>query len=211
MHEQFLAAGIAVAGMDAGEAYGSPKSHELFNAFYDEITSKRGFAKKCCLLGRSRGGLWVSSWAIAFPARVAGLAGIYPVFDFRTYPGITNAAPAYELTPAELDVRAAEFNPILRIGELAQAGIPAILIHGDADKVVPLKENSADFLRRYQEAGVGHWSNSSCSKVKVITTLKVFSIHRNWWTSLLLAPGRVRVFDRTREEVCSGAHNGYAA
>ena len=31
----------------------------------------------------------------------------------------------------------------------------AILIHGDADKVVPLKENSADFLRRYQEAGVG--------------------------------------------------------
>ena len=62
---------------------------------------------------------------------------------------------AYELTPAELDLRAAEFNPIVRIGELAQAGIPAILIHGDADKVVPLKENSADFLRRYQEAGVG--------------------------------------------------------
>ena len=31
----------------------------------------------------------------------------------------------------------------------------AILIHGDAGKVVPLKENSADFLRRYQEAGAG--------------------------------------------------------
>jgi pimeloyl-ACP methyl ester carboxylesterase len=155
MHERFLAAGIAVAGVDAGEAYGSPKSHELFNALYHELTSKRGFAKKCCLLGRSRGGLWVSSWAIAFPARVAGLAGIYPVFDFRIYPGITNAAPAYGLSPAELDLRAAELNPILRIGELARAGIPATLIHGDADKVVPLKENSADFLRRYQQAGAG--------------------------------------------------------
>jgi hypothetical protein len=42
--------------------------------------------------------------------------------------------------------RAAEFNPIVRIGELAQAGIPAILIHGDADKVVPLKENSGTDL-----------------------------------------------------------------
>jgi len=105
MHEQFLAAGIAVAGMDAGEAYGSPKSHELFNAFYDEITSKRGFAKKCCLLGRSRGGLWVSSWAIAFPARVlVSRASIPSSISARTPK--TNAAPAYELTPVELDVRA---------------------------------------------------------------------------------------------------------
>jgi pimeloyl-ACP methyl ester carboxylesterase len=155
MHEQFLSAGIAVAGIDAGEAFGSPKSHDLFNALYDELTGKRGFARKCFLLGRSRGGLWASSWAIAFPARVAGLAGIYPVFDFRTYPGITNAAPAYGLTPAELDSRAAQFNPILRIGELAHARIPAVLIHGDADKVVPLKENSAAFVRQYQEAGAG--------------------------------------------------------
>src|SRR6185503_8697987 len=102
MHEQFLAAGIAVAGVDAGEAYGSPKSHVLFDALHRELVEKRGFAAKPCLLGRSRGGLWVSSWAIANPSRVAGIAGIYPVFDFRTYPGITNTAAAYGLTPAEL-------------------------------------------------------------------------------------------------------------
>jgi len=99
--------------------------------------------------------LWVSSWAIAFPDRIAGLAGIYPVFDFRTYPGITNAAPAYGLSPQELDSRANEFNPIDRVRVLAQARIPVILIHGDADKVVPLKENSAELARRYQEAGAG--------------------------------------------------------
>ena len=34
MHEQFLAAGIAVAGIDVGEAYGSPKSHSYFEALY---------------------------------------------------------------------------------------------------------------------------------------------------------------------------------
>src|SRR3954454_5863718 len=65
MHEQFLAAGIAVAGVDVGEAYGSPKSQRLFDALYQELTEKRGFAPRPCLFGRSRGGLWVSSWAIA--------------------------------------------------------------------------------------------------------------------------------------------------
>ena len=155
MHEQFLDAGVAVAGVDAGEAYGSPKSHPLFDALYRELTEQRGFAKKPCLFGRSRGGLWVSSWAIANPDRVAGIIGIYPVFDFRAYPGLTNAAPAYGLTPSELEARAGEFNPIARIEVLAKAGVPVALIHGDVDKVVPLPENSAELVRRYKESGAG--------------------------------------------------------
>lgn len=153
MHQQFIDAGIAVAGIDIGEAYGSPKGREAFDALYRELTEKRGFAAKPCLFGRSRGGLWASSWAIANPGRVAGLIGIYPVFDFRTYPGLAKAAPAYDLPPAELEARAAEFNPIERVSVLAKARIPAAIIHGDVDKVVPLKENSAEFVRRYREAG----------------------------------------------------------
>ncbi|MCI0533825.1 MAG: prolyl oligopeptidase family serine peptidase [Verrucomicrobiales bacterium] len=153
MHEQFLAAGVAVAGVDAGEAYGSPQSHVLFDALYRELTERRGFAPKPCLFGRSRGGLWVSSWAIADPGRVAGIISIYPVFDFRTYPGITNAAPAYGLSPAGLEARAAEFNPIERVAALAKARVPAAFIHGDMDKVVPLKQNSGEFARLYQANG----------------------------------------------------------
>ena len=98
MHEQFLDAGVAVAGIDVGEAYGSPKGRELFTALYRELTTERGFAPRPCLLGRSRGGLWVTSWAADHPDKVAGLAGIYPVFDLRSYPGLAKAAPAYGLT-----------------------------------------------------------------------------------------------------------------
>ena len=156
MHERFLDAGVAVAGVDAGEAYGSPQSHILFDALHRELTEQRGFAKKPCLFGRSRGGLWVSSWAIANPNRVSGLIGIYPVFDFRTYPGVTNAAPAYGLTPSQLQSRVAELNPVARLNVLARAGVPAALIHGDLDTVVPLKENSGEFVRAYREAGVEH-------------------------------------------------------
>jgi len=155
MHEQFTQAGIAVAGIDIGEAYGSPQGREWFTALYKELVERRGFSPKPVLLGRSRGGLWVTSWACDNPDKVAGIAGIYPVLDFRTYPGIANAASAYGLTAAELEKRQKEFNPIERIEPLVKARIPAFFIHGDQDTVVPLEPNSAAFAARYQAAGAG--------------------------------------------------------
>ena len=155
MHEQFVAAGVAVAGIDVGEAYGSPNALKYLDALYRELTEQRGFAAKPCLLGRSRGGLWVSSWAIAHPERVAGLAGIYPVFDLQTYPGLERAAPAYDLTPQQLADSLAAHNPIAKIDVLAKAHIPVFIIHGDDDKVVPLEENSATLAEVYRQAEAG--------------------------------------------------------
>jgi pimeloyl-ACP methyl ester carboxylesterase len=152
MHEQFLAAGVAVAGIDVGEAYGSPHGQRLITALYTELTEKREFAARPCLLGRSRGGLWMSSWAIAHPERVAGIAGIYPVFDLRSYPGLTRAAPAYGMTAHELKSSLAIHNPLARIDVLARAKVPVCIIHGDSDKVVPLADNSAALMRHYQQA-----------------------------------------------------------
>jgi 6-phosphogluconolactonase len=153
MHERLLEAGIAVAGIDVGEAYGSPKGRELFTALYRELTGRRDFAPRACLLGRSRGGLWVTNWAADNPDKVAGLAGIYPVFDLRSYPGLAKAAPAYGLTPKELEARLGDLNPIERVGVLAKARVPALLIHGDDDRVVPLRENSGAFAARYRAEG----------------------------------------------------------
>lgn len=153
MHEKFLAAGIAVAGIDVGEAYGSPEGRKGFDAFYKEVTERRSLATKPCLLGRSRGGLWMSSWGANNADKVAGLAGIYPVYDFRTYPGLEAAAPAYGVTAAELKERNKEFNPIERVVNLAKAKVPVFIIHGDMDTVVPLKENSAELLERYRSIG----------------------------------------------------------
>ena len=153
MHEQFLGAGVAVAGIDVGEAYGGPEGRRLFSELYRELTERRGFAIRPCLLGRSRGGLWVTSWAAENPDKVAGLAGIYPVFDLRTYPGLAKAAPLYDLTPAQLAAKLPELNPIERVAVLARHRVPALMIHGDLDKVVPLKENSAEFAARYRGAG----------------------------------------------------------
>ena len=171
MHEQFLAAGVAVAGIDVGEGYGSPKSRELMSALYKELVEQRGYAAKMCLLGRSRGGLWMTSWAAENPDKVAGIAGIYPVFDLRSYPGVANAAPAYGLTAAELQEKLMEHNPIEKVGVLAKAKVPVLLIHGDEDKVVPLKENSAEFVARYKAADAE----------KFITLIEAKGQGHNYW------------------------------
>ena len=155
MHEQFLNAGVAVAGIDVGEAYGSPDGRKLFDAFYEVVTTEKGLSKAPCLLGRSRGGLWVSSWACDHPERFSGLAGIYPVFDFRTYPGVEKAAPSYGVSVEDLIRQNKELNPILRAEAIAKAKLPVFIIHGDEDKVVPLKENSQALADLYQNEGAG--------------------------------------------------------
>lgn len=152
MHQQFLDAGITVAGIDVGETYGSPKAFPHFDDLYQEMVL-RGYSTKPVLLGRSRGGLSVSSWAMAHPERVSGIAAIYPVFNYMAYPGSKKAAPAYELSEQELIARQNELNPAKRASELADAKIPMYVIHGTVDKVVPLETNSALIHQAYQKAG----------------------------------------------------------
>ena len=40
MFERFLAAGIAVAGVDVGESYGNPQGRTHFTAFYRELVER---------------------------------------------------------------------------------------------------------------------------------------------------------------------------
>jgi arylsulfatase A-like enzyme/predicted esterase len=170
MHERFLASGIAVAGVDVGEAYGSPKAFPYFEALHQKMVAD-GYSAKPVLLGRSRGGLWASSWALAHPERVAGIAGIYPVYDFSTYPGLEKAAPAYGLTKPELEARQDEFNPIRRAANLAKAKIPVFIIHGTDDKVVPLAANSGKLEEIYEAEGAGD----------LIEVMKIEGQGHNFW------------------------------
>lgn len=152
MFERFRAAGIAVAGIDAGESYGSPAGNTVFDTLYAEMV-RRGYSAKPVLLGRSRGGLQTLSWAAANPDKVGGFAGIYPVCDLASYPGVAKAAGAYELKAEELERRLKEFNPVDRLEGLAKAKVPLFAVHGDADKVVPLEANSGRVQERYKELG----------------------------------------------------------
>jgi pimeloyl-ACP methyl ester carboxylesterase len=152
MFERFLAAGISIAGIDAGESYGSPAGNKVFDALYANLTA-RGYSTRPILLGRSRGGLMLLSWAAAHPGQVAGFAGIYPVSNLASYPGVERAAGAYRMKADELRSQLASFNPVDRLAGLAKANIPLFAIHGDADKVVPLEANSGMVKSRYTAMG----------------------------------------------------------
>lgn len=153
MFERLLAAGVAVAGIDVGESYGSPAGRALFSALYDELTKKRKLASKPALLARSRGGLMLYNWAAENPSHISGVAGIYPVCDLRSYPGLAKACGAYGLTEEQLSARLTEHNPVERLARLAKARVPLFHIHGDQDTVVPLEQNSGELARRYQQLG----------------------------------------------------------
>jgi len=153
MITQFLAQGIAVAGIDIGESYGSPDGRALFSSFYHELVQNRGMSQKTVMLARSRGGLMLYNWAAEHPTSVAAIAGIYPVVDLRSYPGLATACGAYHMTQSQLEADLANHNPIDRLAPLAAANVPIYHIHGDSDTIVPLEQNSAELARRYAALG----------------------------------------------------------
>ena len=153
MFDRLHAAGIAVAGVDVGESYGSPKGREIYQALYEELTKNRGYSTKPVLLARSRGGLMLYSWAVEHPESVAAVAGIYPVCNIASYPGIAKAAPAFGMTAKELEEELAGHNPVDRLEKLAAAGVPIFHIQGDSDRVVPHEENTGLLAERYKALG----------------------------------------------------------
>jgi predicted esterase len=153
MFEKFLAAGIAVAGIDVGESYGSPQGRALYSALYQELVQNRGLSKKACLLARSRGGLMLYNWAVEHPSSVACIAGIYPVCNLTSYPGLNKACGAYGLTEEQLSAGLTRHNPIDRLESLAKAQVPIFHIHGDRDTVVPMEKNSGELAQRYRQLG----------------------------------------------------------
>ncbi|MCU0865731.1 MAG: DUF1080 domain-containing protein [Planctomycetes bacterium] len=153
MFERFLAAGVAIAGVDVGESYGSPDGRAVYSALYEELVNQRGLAKRTALLARSRGGLMLYNWAVEHPESVACIAGIYPVCNLASYPGLARASAAYGLDEAQLAAALSTHNPIERLAPLAAARIPILHLHGDRDEVVPLAANSGIVQQRHEQLG----------------------------------------------------------
>lgn len=150
MVEQFLAAGISAAGGGASDN-GGPGAIRKMNAFYTEMTEKRGYSKKPIMLARSRGGLACLGWAVEHPDKVGAFAGIYPVCNILGWSDVSLGA--YGLKKDSSPEQLKEFNPVDRLKGLAQAKIPLFAVHGDNDTAVPLELNSGLLKERYTALG----------------------------------------------------------
>lgn len=164
-----LERGYHVAYVDVAGLYGGPEAVARWDAFYAHLTSTHAFSKKVVLEGMSRGGLIVYNWASRNPEKVRCIYADAPVCDFKSWPGINKAIlDAYGLT--EEEARAYTGNPVDSLKPLAEAGVPLLHVVGDADKVVPVAENTAVMEKRYtalggtfrviHKKGVGHHPHS---------------------------------------------------
>lgn len=151
-----VARGWHVAWVDVAHLFGGPEAMEVFDAFYDHVTSEHGLSKRPVMEGFSRGGLPASNWAIRHPDRVSGVYLDAPVLDIHSWPKPSSAdlwqkaMDAHGLTEATAD---SWKGPLDHLAPLAKAKVPILSICGGADPVVPFAENTAILEARYQSLG----------------------------------------------------------
>jgi len=153
MMDKCLANGIAVAGVDLSGDFGTPAGREVLTAFHKELTENHGLTKKACLLARSYGGTQMYNWAAEHPESVACMAGIYPVCNMASYPGLKSAAQKYGVPEEQFAKELKNHNPIDRLAPLAKAKVPIYHNTGDVDTLVPGKDNSFLLAQRYKARG----------------------------------------------------------
>jgi len=160
-------AGWHVAYIQVPNLFGSPKAKPSWEKFYTVLTSEYGLHPKPGLIGLSRGGLYVMSWATANPDKTLCVYLDNAVCDFKSWPGgkpkglgtgygspqeWQNLLKAFDFQNDQ-EAIAYKFNPVDHLEPLAKAKIPILLVYGDSDKAVPASENSDIVFERYKKLG----------------------------------------------------------
>ena len=153
-----LERGFHVAYCDVADLFGAPLAVEIWNVFHHEMTTRYGLAPRPALEGLSRGGLIIYNWAKANPSKVACIYADAPVCDIRSWPRDHSSATTWAKCKAVYGITDAEAetftgNPIDELEVLVEAKVPLLHIVGDADKVVPVVDNTDVLAARYRELG----------------------------------------------------------
>lgn len=159
---ELLNKGFHVAYVNVQNMYGAPAALDAMDAFYAHVTEAYGLSPKTTLEGFSRGGLFAYNWAARHPDRVASLYVDAPVCDFKSWPGGKGKSAGskgdwqrclaiYGLT--EEQALAYKLNPVDNLEPLAKAHIPILSVVGEADKTVPIAENTSIVEQRYKQLG----------------------------------------------------------
>lgn len=174
-----LEKGWALVYYRISDLFGCPESIGMMNEFHLFMQSEFSLAAKTVLFGFSRGGLYAFNYAAAYPSHVSVLYLDAPVLDIRSWPGGKGKGTgsprewAKCLKIYNLDEQSAcdfQDNPLDKSVTVAEAGIPVILVAGDADEGVPYDENGALLCASYAlhggtmktiiKPGIGHHPHS---------------------------------------------------
>ena len=155
--------GWHVAYTDIKNLYGAPVALDAMDKFHASLTRDHHLASKVVLEGFSRGGLFAFNWAARNPASVAAIYGDAPVLDFKSWPagkGKSRGSPGdwtilktvYGFADDAVALAYGK-NPVDNLAPLADAHIPILCVVGDADRTVPVVENTGLAETRYKALG----------------------------------------------------------
>ncbi len=154
--------GFHAAYVDVTNMYGAPVALDIMDKFHAHLVNEYGLSTKPTLEGFSRGGLFTLNWAARNPDKVSCIYNDAPVCDFKSWPGgkgkgkgsagdWKNCLKVYNLT--EEQALAYKLNPVDNLEPLAKAKIALLHVAGDADKTVPIDENTRLVESRYKALG----------------------------------------------------------
>jgi lysophospholipase L1-like esterase/pimeloyl-ACP methyl ester carboxylesterase len=157
-----LERGFHLVYCDVAELFANEEALAAWDAFYRKLTGA-GLVKKAVMEGMSRAGIYMYRWAATYPRRVAAVYADAPVLDLKSWPGGKGVGPGdtkswdsfKEDFKLETEQEALDFkgNPLDLYDEIARAGFPMLHVVGDADKVVPVIENTEPFEEKIKAAG----------------------------------------------------------
>lgn len=163
MDSMLIRKGFHVVYVNTDGMFGSPKAMDVWNNFYNYLTSQYGLNKKVALEGVSRGGLFVMNFAKRWPERVSCIYAEAPVCDFKSWPGGKGSGPGDPASWKQLqeiygftsEKQALEYadNPIDNLEKLAAAKVPLFFSIGLHDSIVPPEENAYILLNKYIRLG----------------------------------------------------------
>ncbi|MDR2430095.1 MAG: alpha/beta hydrolase [Puniceicoccales bacterium] len=157
-----LKQGFHLVACDVSELFGNPEALRIWDKFYQWAQSA-GLAKKAVMEGFSRGGVYVYRWAAEHPERIAAVYVDAPVLDLKSWPGGKGKG---KHSPREWKIFKRDFglandaeamafkgNPLDLTDKIVAGRYPMLHVVGDADKVVPVGENTAPFVEKIRAAG----------------------------------------------------------
>ncbi len=162
MDSLLVARGFHLAYVNTNNLFGHPKAMQVWDKFYDYLTTRKNFAPKVALEAISRGGLYAYGWAKRNPDKVACLYAEAPVCDPKSWPGgkgTGQGSPKDWERWLELngltEATASSFTdrPLNDLEGMAAFKIPVLHVVGLQDKIVPAEENTFPLIEKYLRLG----------------------------------------------------------
>ncbi len=162
MDSVLVSRGFHLAYVNTNNLFAHPRAMQVWDKFYNYLTTEKSFASKVVLEAISRGGLYAYGWAKRNPDKVTCIYAEAPVCDPRSWPGGKGkgqGSPKDWERWLELngltEATATTFTdiPLNDLEGMAAFKIPVLHVVSLQDKIVPPEENTFPLIEKYLRLG----------------------------------------------------------